>query len=177
MKQGTILRKVRIFWHNITTSEEDNITAPINKGIIYGRRTKRKVFLSIVFSGSLSFIFMFFPHSIPIPIEVILFFTKTAIVYTGFISAFLFERLYAFISSMFKTVDKIESGELDVEKEVTEVINGAVGIVQETIKNGFKEDKPIEQLKEPPKEIIVDDTNPEHDDAYYQKKLKDFGKD
>lgn len=169
-----LLRKLYVWWHNLTTSPSKNITVETNKGFVYGQTAKDRLKNALPFALLFEIIILAIPDSIPLHVELVLFFTSTVTIWIGFMLVPFFAGLIGVGNWGINTVDKIQKGELDPRETLADLGNTARDALLGGDENGETSHtgRPPRSF-EPPAE--APDEGPS--DAELLEKLKKFGKD
>ncbi len=171
-KKGTWLRKAYVSYYNLTHSAKNRITDQCNKGFVFNRTTRDKLGISVFFAAFFSLIFFLLGSEIPLPVEGILFFTKTGVVFLGFLAGPSVAMFYSWFQSIITKVDDIETGKLDVKQELSGAlgeagskVRSAVQVIKEKVETQEPEAKPATEVE------VADELK---DDAYYADKLRNY---
>lgn len=174
-KPATRLRRLYVWLFNLTHSEQRQLNADVEQGFIYQQKIRVKIEVATFFSVILTGIFLLISSEMSIATEVILFFTKTAVVFIGFLFGVLLDKGYTLLRRGLKTVDDIESGKIDVQGAVNEAIDSASDKLKETY------EVVTDSLSQPtkPNDAPSQPVEPENDSAlqnddYYINKLKNY---
>lgn len=164
------LRKLYVWYHNLTTPPSKNITVEANKGFVYGQSAKERLKNALPFALLFEAITLAVPDSIPLYVELVLFFTSTVTIWIGFMLVPFFAGLIGLGNWSINTADKIQKGELDPRETLADLGEKARDAL-------LGDEKPREvrppRAFEPPAEKPYEGPS----DEELLRRLKGFGKD